>query len=68
MALGPGFVFSDGFIVFSSLNVARVAKYLGLPSLDDDMFSFFTAGRRAENLFHYNAMRSLPGFEELTIR
>ena len=54
--------------LFCSLNVARVEKYLGLPTKDDDVFSFFTAGRRAENLFHYNAMRSLPGFEELTIR
>ena len=48
--------------------MARVEKYLGLPTMDDDILSFFTAGRRAENLFHYNAMRSLPGFEELTIR
>ena len=48
------------------MNVARVEKYLGLPTIDDDVF--FTAGRRAENLFHYNAMRSLPGFEELTVR
>ena len=42
--------------------------YLNMPTMDDDMFTLFTAGRRAENFFHYNAMRSLPGFEELTIR
>ena len=58
-----------GNVLFYSLNVARVERYLGLPTImDEDVFSFFTAGRRAENLFHYNAMRSLPGFEQLTIR
>ena len=57
-----------GNVLLYSLNIARVERYLGLPTIDEDVFSFFTAGRRAENLFHYNAMRSLPGFEELTIR
>ena len=53
--------------VFYSLYQARVGQYLGTLTTED-MLEVFTVSRKAQNYFHYTAMRSVPGFNELTTR
>ena len=50
-----------------SLYQARVGQYLGTLTMED-MLEVFTVSRKAQNFFHYTAMRSVPGFNELTTR
>ena len=50
-----------------SLYQARVGQYLGTLTREDRLEVFATS-RKAQNYFHYTAMRSVPGFNELTTR
>ena len=53
--------------VVYSLYQARVGQYLGTLTMED-MLEVFSISRKAQNFFHYTAMRSVPGFNELTTR
>ena len=53
--------------VVYSLYQARVGLYLGTLTMED-MLEVFSISRKAQNFFHYTAMRSVPGFNELTTR
>ena len=50
-----------------SLYQARVGQFLGTLSMED-MLDVFETSRKAQNFFHYTAMTSMVGFNELTTR
>ena len=50
-----------------SLYEARVGQYLGTLTMED-MLEVFNMSRKVQHFFHYNAMSSMIGFNELTTR
>ena len=46
---------------------ARVGQYLGTLTMED-MLEVFNMSRKVQHFFHYNAMSSMIGFNELTTR
>ena len=50
-----------------SLYQARIGNFMGTLSLED-MLKVFTLSRRTQNFVHYNKMKNVPYFTELTTR